>query len=581
MRDIYFELQKIFESSNFALLLERCTFYGKLYPDDLEILNYLGRCLLLKKDFQKCEHTLKKILNLAPNHLEANLNLARVYSNIGNLDLSIHFYKYLLNLDKSYFVYYELGAVFLKKKDFNNSVIYLKEALKIKPDLPEAYFDLGLIYLNFNNLVLSLKYFTEAIRYKKDYAGAYNNLGLLYVELKDLEKAIFFYNEAIKYSPSTNYFYTNLAQVYLAKGEFNNVRLYINKALKINPADGEAHRILSVITNYSEENEHISQMTSLFKSITLENDSKMHLSFALAKAYEEKKDFKSSASFLLVANKIRRKKFNFDINDEIEQFELFKNYFSKDFFSRHVSTGFKSNKPIFIVGMPRSGTSLVEQIISSHPDVYGGGELSYLANIINKYFTQTLPKDFFNCVAKENDSTFNKIGEDYANLVSKISNNKNYVTDKMPVNFRLIGFIKIALPNAKVIHCNRLAKDTCFSIYKNYFGKDVIPWAYDQKELALYYNHYANLMDFWNNVLPDFIYNISYEALIKNQEHESKKLISYCNLSWDDSCLNFHKNKRSVSTASANQVRKNIYSSSINSWKNYENEFSELFKSID
>jgi hypothetical protein len=260
---------------------------------------------------------------------------------------------------------------------------------------------------------------------------------------------------------------------------------------------------------------------------------------------------------------------------------LLKKNFSKPFFQKHILSGFKSKQPIFIVGMPRSGTSLVEQIIASHPEVYGAGELAYLANVVNKYFKQIVPEDFFKAVNLSDSSIFANIGKDYVNSINLISNNRNYVTDKMPVNFRLIGFIKIALPNAKVIHCMRSSKDICLSIYKNFFGQEVMPWAYDQKELAIYYNNYVHLMDHWNKTLPNYIYNIQYEDLISNQEYETKKLIEFCQLSWDDSCLKFYNNKRSVSTASVNQVRKNIYKSSINSWKNYENELADLFKVLD
>lgn len=581
LKEIYTELQKIFESQDMALLAKRCQDYQKLYPDNIEILNYHGRSLLILNKLNECEILLIKILQLNENHLEAKLNLARVYTKQTKLDKAIKFYNQLLNQDKSYFVYFELGIAYFKNENYKEAIVNLNLALTLKPDLAEAHFHLGLIYYKFNYLELSLENLSLATQFKKNHSYAYNNIALIYVELFDYDKAIYFYNLAIKYSPNVSFFYVNLSLVYLSRGEFSMVKECCNKALELNSADGEAHRTLSIITNYADEKLHFTQMVSLFNSASLDDNSKMHLSFALGKAYEEKNDFKSASSVLDLGNKIRRNSFQFSMDNEVEQFKLFKEYFSKDFFYNHASTGFKSNKPIFIVGMPRSGTTLVEQIISSHPEVHGGGELSHFANIINKYFDQINPKEFFNQVRKEKSLTFNKIGEDYINQINKISNNKKYITDKMPINFRLIGFIKIALPNAKVIHCQRSAKDTCLSIYKNYFGKNVMPWAYNQRELALYYNLYVDLIDYWNKVLPGFIYNISYENLIQNQEHESKKLIEYCELPWDETCLNFYKNKRSVSTASVNQVRKNIYSSSINIWRNYENEFSELFRNIN
>lgn len=562
-----------------ALLYDRCQYYLNKYSDDITINNYYSRCLLLKKDFDQCELVLKKILKQKQNHLEANLNLGRVYSNLSKFDAAIDQYNIVLNFDKSYFVLFELAVIYYNIGDIEKSLITFNDLLKLKTDIPEVYFYLGLI--NIKNTDLAIANFKKAIIYKENYAAAYNNIALLLVEKLSLDEAIYFYNQAIKYNPNIHYFYTNLAQVYLAKGDFDKVKNFINKALDLDPSNGESHRILSVITDYKTDQIHFSKMKNIFETKNLNDNSKMHLSFALAKAYEEKKDFKSASLSLILANQIRRSSFNFDIISEISQFELLQKNFDKDFFIKHKLSGFNSKKPIFIVGMPRSGTSLVEQIISSHPDVFGGGELSYLANNINKHFNYTDPLIFFELVRNEKGSNFYKIGQDYTELVNKFSENKKYVTDKMPVNFRLIGFIKIALPDAKVIHCQRIAEDTCLSIFKNFFGKNVMPWAYNQQELALYYKNYQKLMDHWNKTLPNFIYNVSYEELINNQEEESKKLIKYCGLDWHEDCLNFHRNKRSVSTASANQVRQNIYTSSINTWKNYEGYLIDLFNGLN
>lgn len=581
MNKIYLKLETIFKSQNLVLLEKKCAEYLILFPNDIEILNYYGRSLLLQKKFIDCEIILNKILVLNSNHLEANLNLARVYSNLGKFELSIDFYNKLLSLDKSYFAYFELGVLYFNNNRLRESLLNLTEVVKIKSDFAEAYFYLGLIYHKARNYELAYESFKKTIQFNPKHASAYNNLGLVCVELFKLDDAIFFYNKAIELQPTQHFFYTNLSQVYLAKGDFLNVRSCVDKALAIDPTDGEAHRILSVITNYKNENNHFEQMIKIFHSNLKENNSKMQLSFALAKAYEEINDFKSAAKVLILANKIRRKSFDFDISFEVNQFELLKKNFNKSFFQKHILSGFKSKQPIFIVGMPRSGTTLVEQIIASHPEVYGAGELAYLANVVNKYFKQIVPEDFFKAVNLSDSSIFSNMGKDYVNSINLISNNSNYVTDKMPVNFRLIGFIKTALPNAKVVHCMRSSKDICLSIYKNFFGQEVMPWAYDQKELAIYHNNYIQLMDHWNKTLPNYIYNIQYEDLISNQEYETKKLIEFCQLSWDDSCLKFYNNKRSVSTASVNQVRKNIYRSSINSWKNYENELADLFKFLD
>ncbi len=309
MNKIYLKLETIFKSQNLVLLEKKCAEYLILFPNDIEILNYYGRSLLLQKKFIDCEIILNKILVLNSNHLEANLNLARVYSNLGKFELSIDFYNKLLSLDKSYFAYFELGVLYFNNNRLRESLLNLTEVVKIKSDFAEAYFYLGLIYHKARNYELAYESFKKTIKFNPKHASAYNNLGLVCVELFKLDDAIFFYKKAIEFQPKQHFFYTNLSQVYLAKADFLNVRSCVDKALAIDPTDGEAHRILSVITNYKNENNHFEQMIKIFHSNLKENNSKMQLSFALAKAYEEKNDFKSAAKVLILANKIRRKKF--------------------------------------------------------------------------------------------------------------------------------------------------------------------------------------------------------------------------------------------------------------------------------
>tara|TARA_B100001996_G_scaffold364079_1_gene332804 strand:- start:567 stop:1265 length:699 start_codon:yes stop_codon:yes gene_type:complete len=230
--------------------------------------------------------------------------------------------------------------------------------------------------------------------------------------------------------------------------------------------------------------------------------------------------------------------------------------------------------------MPRSGTTLVEQIISSHNKVYGAGELNYLSKSIRKNLydkNKINEKKIFGI----NENSNNYVAEDYFNYLNSLSFNEKIITDKAPLNFRWIGFIKIFLPESKIIHCSRNNRDNCLSLYKNSFDSDKLNWCYDQKELSKYYNLYFDLMNFWREKIPNFIYEAKYEEIISNQENETKKLLKFCDLNWDQNCLNFHKNRKTpIKTASIVQARKPIYSSSVKSNINYEKYFDELFNSL-
>ena len=220
--------------------------------------------------------------------------------------------------------------------------------------------------------------------------------------------------------------------------------------------------------------------------------------------------------------------------------------------------------------MPRSGTSLIEQILASHSKVFGADEVLFIPNLINKYFNQDNINLFLQGIFDFDSSNLKKMGEDYIMSMKSISNNSARTTDKLPANFLNIGLIKFIFPKSKIVHCERNAEDNIFSIFKNYFPGNKITFGSDLRETVEYYKLYFDLMKFWNKLLPNYILNIKYENLVKNTEYEIKNLLNFCDLDWESNCLKFYKNKRPIKTASDTQVRSKIYSSSINLWKKYE-----------
>ena len=219
----------------------------------------------------------------------------------------------------------------------------------------------------------------------------------------------------------------------------------------------------------------------------------------------------------------------------------------------------------------------MEQILASHPKVYGAGELDCLKQIVSSIFSKIDYAKFIYNVNQERVD-FSGAGNEYIYMIRKHSDTARFITDKMPSNFLRIGMIKLILPNAKVIHCCRDPLDTCVSIFKNYFSLDGNYYAYDLRELGQYYNLYRDLMNHWHSVLPDFIYDIQYEDVVADQEKQSRALLEYCGLEWDDACLEFYRTDRPVRTASAAQVRRPIYKDSVQSWKRYENWLSPLLE---
>ena len=269
------------------------------------------------------------------------------------------------------------------------------------------------------------------------------------------------------------------------------------------------------------------------------------------------------------------------MKDESNKCERIKETFHKKIFEKYLNCGYNDSSPIFILGMPRSATTLVEQILSNHPNVYGGDEQVLIVNLLQKNFKNKNSRLFFENNIEFDKNDLKRIGEEYINRMKIISKNSERTTDKMPENFYWIGFIKLILPQSKIIHCYRNPKDNCLSLFKNHFPGGKINYSYDLNQIVEYYNLYYDLMHHWNNLLPNFIFNIKYENLISNTKDEIINLLKFCNLEWDDKCLHFHNNKRAVKTASDVQARSKIYTSSIDSWKKYEKYLNEYFQKLN
>ena len=262
--------------------------------------------------------------------------------------------------------------------------------------------------------------------------------------------------------------------------------------------------------------------------------------------------------------------------------------FTKEVFEKFKGQGYKNKKPVFLIGMPRSGTTLTEQIISSHPAVYGAGELRVMQNAvidpdnaadIAARATRDMDIDQ-NLINSLSEKKLNSIGKAYVDYLNKIAPKARRVTDKMPFNFYRVGLIKLALPDAKIIYCRRNPMDIGLSIYRQNFLED-FSWAYDLKRIGKTLQSFQKMMDYWLDMLGDDILISDYESLVTNPEHESRRLIEFCDLEWNDACLSPHKTKRSVNTASFAQVRAPINAKSVEGWRKYATGLKPLSDILD
>jgi len=330
----------------------------------------------------------------------------------------------------------------------------------------------------------------------------------------------------------------------------------------------------------SADDEHFAALRAAEKKMAEFSDNRrLSLHFALGKCYDDIKDYGQAFPHYLAGCRIKRAKLGYDPAAAARQFVELQEIFSKDFIGRLRGSGDPSAMPIFVLGMPRSGTTLTEQILASHPDVFGAGELPDLLRIAHRK-THPATTSFPDNLRYLDSATLNAWGAEYVAAVQQRAPTEKHITDKMPANFFAVPLIHLMLPNAKIIHVNRNPVDTCLSCFTRLFHRKQ-EHTYDLAELGRYYADYARLMDHWRKVLPaDAFLDIRYEDIVADQEKEARRLLDWCGLEWNPACLDFHQTKRQIRTASVTQVRQPIYSTSVERWRKYEKFLGPLLKEL-
>jgi tetratricopeptide (TPR) repeat protein len=489
------------------------------------------------------------------------------YSEIGPIDSAIKDFQIAISLKPDYAeAHYNLGVVFQKNKQSDDAYLSYEKAIQLNHAYPQAHNNLGMLKLKKRDLDGAVKSFEWAVAYDPDYVEAQNNLGATFQELMIYENAKVQYEKALKINPNFAQALNNLGSVCEIFGLKDQAYKNYNKAIKIDPSYCEAHRNLSAIKQYKKNDSQINQLETLISNKTINISDRRNLNFALAKVHEDLGNNDQFLKFLKNGNQLRKQELNYSFSSSKNFHSNLLQAFKSPPELINQSNQKNSNiRPIFILGMPRSGTTLVEQIISSHNQVFGAGELNTLKDIV----TPILINHINSKNKSINNQDIKSVRQQYLDSLIKLNTNEQIVTDKMPINFRFIGFIVSALPEAKIIHVRRDARATCWSNYKHYFSSGN-GFTFDQEDLARFYGLYSEIMDFWQKLFPDKIYNLNYEKLTENQKTETEKLLKYCELEWDPKCLEFYNNDRGIKTASASQVRQKMYQGSSEAWKQFE-----------
>jgi len=500
------------------------------------------------------------------------------YKSLGQLAAAAKMFETAVDIKPDYAeAYYNLGVTLAANGELKAAVKPYKTAIALIPNYPDAHNNLGNIFKKLGKFKAAIESYQWAVAYKPGkFAGTEFNLGTLFSDI-DQKTAIKHFEKAIAIKPDFAEAYYSLGLVFRDLGLKAEAIESYNKAINIRPDYIDVHKDLSNIKKFKKNDPQLFQMQTLIVNSDLGKLELINLNFALANANESLKNQNEQFKFLNEGNRLRKIDLNYSFDKDKQLFSRIKKEFKTlPSVIKKSSYWTSTVSPIFIVGMPRSGTSLVEQIIASHNEVFGAGELNFLNQIMSLLLKEQLDedKDGFS------ENVLLSIRQKYSDSLSSLNTSKKIITDKLPLNFRYIGFILSAFPEAKIVHVKRDAIATCWSIYRHSFSSNGNGYAYNQEDIARYYQLYTDLMDFWHELYPNQIYDVGYEDLTTNQEEETRMLLEYCELEWDESCLNFHTNERAVQTASSMQVRKKIYQGSSEVWRQYSSHLGPLIKGL-
>ena len=396
-------------------------------------------------------------------------------------------------------------------------------------------------------------------------------LGMLETELGLRERAVKRYERAISLQPDDARHYYNAACMQRSLGDLELAEKNFDAAILRNPADHESYKIRSDLRRQTPENNHVAELTALLKGDIADPRGRVQLQYALAKELEDLGEWQRSIEVLQEGSGNRRRLMKYDVARDLETIAAIKRTFTEDVFATPPA-GSDNAEAIFILGMPRTGTTLVERILASHSQVFAAGELNnFAAQLMVMMRKQNADKRVSRdaMVASSAELDFRLLGDAYIESTRPFTGKTAHFIDKMPLNYLYIGLIHLALPNATIINLERDPMDTCYAVFKQLFV-DAYPFSYDLKELATYYVAYHQLMEHWNRVLPGVVHTVRYEALVDEPEAHTRQLLDACALEWDPQCLKFYENREASTTASTAQIRRPVYKSSIGKWRNYE-----------
>ena len=567
-----------------------------------------------QKDYKKSIQLLKNAIELKPDYSSAWFNLGCIYSQLADFESAEEAYLSAIKIDKANIKalfnlastqeilnkndevkltiekllavkstsknhYHTLGLALsrLKGKEYiPRAVDCFKKALTENPESIETYRALASMYVECNSPEKAYELYKKIDIDQLDHRDLSLEYANCLVDVNKVKKAEQIYKKILDKEKNNLDALNGKANVYSLSGKFEDAEIIYKDIIRHDKLNYSAYFGLSNCKKFTEDDVKIFQQ--LEENVKIKKNSKAF--FSLGKIYNDLKDYEKAAFYYKEANELRNKRMDFNREEYTKWIDSIESIFNKKFRENTTSYGNPSELPIFILGAPRSGTTLVEQIIANHEKVFGAGELPYIKMIAHdKYLDANEREKFPEKILNYNN--INRDAEIYLDKIHSICNDDSAIriTDKMPGNFTYLGYILSMFPNAKIIHLNRHPVDTCLSNYFQNFNSEY-KYSFDIENLIFWYRRYYDQMVYWKNLYDDKILSVNYNDIIDDAENISKLIIKHCNLEWDENCLKHHQSNRTIHTASQWQARQPIYKSSKERWRNYEKYFPELIDGL-
>lgn len=599
--------------------LEEAVEYGKraveLAPKSSNALSNLGIVYYDMKDYEAAEDCQRRALEIRPSHLQALNNMGSIKRMQDDREAAIGFYQRVLEFDPDYAesannlaslyletdrpddalqlllplvrraptaaeVHRNIARAFMLKSEWDKAEMGFRNALKHKPDMVEAQVGLSRVFKERGNLEQALREAEKALQMAPDSAAAHQNLAGAVADLGDSRRAMELYNAALELDPEHGPSLLGRGHLAMEEGDLDAARADFAKAIELAPDELSARFAMVRLDKVTEDDPNFAFLQETESRYDeLPSTRKIAQSFALAKCHEDLKHWDEAFPLYLRGCTEKRATIEYDPEVTSRKVEGIRAFFTPERIEQLRKAAINAEMPIFVVGMPRSGTTLTESIIASHPQVFGAGELHEMHRIFGADAGADAETYPFH-LEKWSLSRFADGAEKYVADVHAKSEGHPFVTDKMPANFQFAGLIHALLPKAPIVHIRRHPLDTCLSCFTRLFERSQYQ-SYDLRELGRYYADYVRIMEHWEAVLPPgAILHVQYEDLVENFEERAREIIAHCGLPWDDACLRFNEQKRRVRTASVTQVRQPIYTTSRQKWKVYESHLAPLIETL-